>query len=380
MKLDLDDDQVAFRDTVRKFIQAEVPLPAIRELYDRPEGFDRDWWRQAAELGWTSMFVADDHGGGSLSGRPVTDAVIIAEEMGRMLSPGPFLPVNVVAAGVSRDGSDAQQGALLPGLLSGQEFAAWAFSEPGGRWDAGGVSTSATPDGDGIVLDGTKAFVEAVAAASQVLITAQTDGEPTQVLVPVDTPGVRVTPGRSVDMTRRFGAIHFNDVRLPIDAVVGSVGGAAATVQYQLSVALALQCAELVGIADRTLEMTLEYGRDRFAFGRPIVSFQALKHRIADMAQWLETSMATADSLATAIDDGDDTSRLASVAKAYVGDKVPLIVDDCVQITGGIGVTWEHDIHMYNRRAVVSRAVYGSPAEHKEQLFSLLASELEATR
>ena len=380
MKLDLDDDQVAFHDTVRKFIQTEVPLTTIRELYDNPEGFDRRWWRQSAELGWTSMFVAEDQGGGSLSGRPVTDAVIIAEEMGRLLSPGPFLPVNVVAAGVSRDGSEAQQADLLPGLLSGQEFATWAFSEAAGRWDSEGVTMRATPDRDGIVLDGAKSFVEALTVASQVLVTAQTDGELTQVLVPVDTPGVSVTPGRSVDMTRRFGSIHFDDVRLPIDAVVGDVGGAAATVRYQLSVALAIQCAELVGIADRTLEMTLEYGRDRFAFGRPIVSFQALKHRIADMAQWLETSMATADSLAAAIDDGDDTSRLASVAKAYVGDKVPLIVDDCVQITGGIGVTWEHDIHMYARRAVVSRAVYGSPEEHKDQLFSLLARETEAAR
>src|SRR5690606_18571100 len=131
--------------------------------------------------------------------------------------------------------------------------------------------------------------------------------------------------------------------------------------------------AELVGVADRTLEFTLEYGRDRFAFGRPIVSFQALKHRIADMAVWLEGSKAVSDALAQAVDEqAPDVARLASVAKAYVGAHALDIVDDCVQITGGIGVTWEHDIHLYNRRAAVDRALFGSPEEHKERIVALL--------
>jgi alkylation response protein AidB-like acyl-CoA dehydrogenase len=165
----------------------------------------------------------------------------------------------------------------------------------------------------------------------------------------------------------------FDGARLAADAVVGAIGGAAEAVQRQLALALALQCAEMVGVADRTLEFTLEYGRERFAFGRPIVSFQALKHRIADMTVWMEGAKAVSDGLAAAIDSGsDDLERLASVAKAYVGEHCLDIVDDCVQITGGIGVTWEHDIHLYNRRAAVDRAVYGTPEEHKERLYGLL--------
>jgi alkylation response protein AidB-like acyl-CoA dehydrogenase len=179
-----------------------------------------------------------------------------------------------------------------------------------------------------------------------------------------------------VDMTRRFGTVNFDTVRLPSSAAVGPVGEADKSVDRLMNLALALQCAEMLGVADRTLEFTLEYGRDRFAFGRPIVSFQALKHRIADMTVWLEGAKAVGTALAAQVDaDGEDAGRLASVAKAYVGERCLDIVDDCVQLTGGIGVTWEHDIHMYNRRAVVDRALYGTPEEHKWRLFEMLGSE-----
>ena len=159
-------------------------------------------------------------------------------------------------------------------------------------------------------------------------------------------------------------------MRVPAAAVVGEVGGAAAAVERQLEIALALQCAEIVGAADRVFEFTIEYAQDRFAFGRPIASFQALKHRIADMLVWLEFSKAISDARGQGGRRRRATkpARLVSVAKAYVGDKCLDIIDDCVQINGGIGVTWEHDIHLYSRRVAVDRAVYGSPEEHKERL------------
>lgn len=164
-------------------------------------------------------------------------------------------------------------------------------------------------------------------------------------------------------------------VTLPATAVVGTPGDAGPAVARLLYLALSLQCAEMVGVADRALEFTLEYGRDRFAFGRPIVSFQALKHRIADMTVWLEGSKAVTDALAVAVDAGaPDLASLASVAKAYVGEHCLDIVDECVQITGGIGVTWEHDLHLYNRRAVVDRAVFGTPEDHKDRLAALLGA------
>jgi alkylation response protein AidB-like acyl-CoA dehydrogenase len=376
MHLELTDDQEFFRETTRKFLQAETPLTVVRELYETRDGFDLDWWRQAAQLGWTSMFVPERLGGGSLSGRPTSDAVIVAEEMGRMVAPGPFLPVNVVAAALARSGSEQQQSSLLPGIIAGDTVATWAFSEPQGRWGAADVTTTATVDGDHVVVDGSKAFVESIGVADHVLVTARTGDGLTQLLVSPNAAGVTVTRGRSVDMTRRFGRIDLDQVRVPLEDVVGDVGAADDDVDHQLNIALALQCASLVGIADRTLEFTLEYGRERFAFGRPIVSFQALKHRIADMTVLLEGSKAVSDALAAAIDGNDPSATsLASVAKAYVGEHAPDIVDDCVQITGGIAVTWEHDIHLYSRRAIVDRAVYGSPEEHKLQIAAHLERE-----
>jgi len=372
MNPELSEDQEFFRETTRKFLAAEVPLTTVRALYEEPDGFDRAWWRQAAELGWTSMFVPEAHGGGSLSGRPTVDAVIVAEEMGRMVAPGPFLAVNVVAAALAWSGSDAQQADVLPSLVAGDTIASWALAEPGGRWTPAMLTTTAEIEGDTVVLTGEKRYVEAAAVADVLVVTARTGDGVTQVLVPTDAPGVTITRARSVDMTRRFGTVVLDGVRLPASAIVGEPGGAADAVERQIALALALQCAEMVGVADRALELTLEYGRDRFAFGRPIVSFQALKHRIADMTVWLEGSKAVSDALAAAV-DGDPSfergpSELASVAKAYVGEHVTDIVDDCVQITGGIGVTWEHDIHLFGRRAIIDRALFGTPEEHKHDL------------
>jgi alkylation response protein AidB-like acyl-CoA dehydrogenase len=377
VNVELTEEQELFRSTTRKLLENTSPLTTVRAAYELRSGFDGDWWRQAAELGWTSFFISETLGGGCVSGRPTVDAVIVAEEMGRLVAPGPFLPVNVVAAALAWRGSEDQQREVCPDLLAGDAVATWAFCEPGGQWNGSSIHATATVGGaSDILLEGTKAYVEAGGVAQHLLVTARTHDRLTQLLVPSDAPGVEIVRGRSIDMTRRFARVRFEEVRLPSSAVVGEIGGADADVDRQLQLALALQCAEMVGVADRALEFTLEYGRDRFAFGRPIVSFQALKHRIADMTVWLEGAKAVSDALAAAVDLRDDqTDHLASVAKAYVGDHCLAIVDDCVQLAGGIGVTWEHDIHLYNRRVAVDRAIYGTPEEHKLQLLSLLESK-----
>lgn len=374
MNVELSEEQEFFRRTTRRFLETEAPISAVRQLYDSPDGFDRGWWREAAQLGWLAPFVPEALGGGSLSGGAAVDAVIVAEEMGRLVSPGPFAPATVVAAALAWAGSPPQQADLLPDLVAGRSVAAWALGEPGGRWEPSTLTSTVVVEGDHVVVTGTKAYVEAAAVADMFLVTTRTGEGLTQVIVPAGTAGVTVVPGRSVDMTRRFGRVVMVDVRLPSSALVGPVGGAGPTVERQRQLAVALQCAELVGVADRTLELTLAYGSDRYAFGRPIVSFQALKHRIADMTVWLEGSKAVSDALASAVDEQTaDAPLLSHAAKAYVGEHCPDVVDDCVQITGGIGVTWEHDLHLYNRRALVDRAVHGTPEEHKQRVYALLA-------
>jgi alkylation response protein AidB-like acyl-CoA dehydrogenase len=381
MQLELTEEQVALRDTVRRFVESEVPLTAVRDLYDTPEGFDRGWWRDAAALGWTSPFVPEAQGGGTLSGRPASDAVIVAEEIGRMVSPGPFLPVNVVAAAVARSGTRSQIEAVLPGLAEGDAIATWAFAEPGDRWSAQDLQTTITVADGTVTVSGEKAYVEAAGVADHFLVTGSGDGGLTQVLVPAGARGLRVVPGRSIDMTRRFGRVVLEGVELPHQALLGEPGTAAPAVSAQLELALTLQCAEMVGVAEHSFETTISYGRERFAFGRPIVSFQALKHRLADMALWIEGAKAVGEELVHGVDgDTGEAATLASIAKVHVGRRCLDIVDDCVQITGGLGVTWEHDIHLYNRRATVDRAMYGSPEHHRQRLLGMLGAASPSRR
>jgi alkylation response protein AidB-like acyl-CoA dehydrogenase len=377
MNLALTVEQAIFRDSARKFLEAESPLSTVRALWEGADGFERDYWYEAARLGWTSALVPEAQGGGSVSGRPVQDLVIVAEEMGRMVAPGPFLPVNVVAIALAGEGSPDLRSGLLPGLLSGELVAAWAVAEEGAVWSGTAPVVDARVEARGadLVVSGTKAYVEAAAQADHFLVTARSAQGLTQMMVPRDSPGLEVIPGRSIDMCRRYGRLDLHAVRVPSSAVLGRPGGAGAAVERQLQVAIALQCAETVGAAERAFETTIEYARDRFAFGRPIISFQALKHRIADMFQWLEFSKAISEALAAEIDaGGGEAARLASVAKVYVADHCLDIVDECVQISGGIGVTWEHHVHLYSRRIVVNRALFGTPEQHRVRLAALLES------
>jgi alkylation response protein AidB-like acyl-CoA dehydrogenase len=371
--LELSSDQELFLETTRRFLETECPVTQVRALHETGDGFDREYWRRGAELGWTAMLVPEDLGGGSVSGDGLLDLVLVAEEMGRLTSPGPLLPINVVADALARSGSATQHSEVLGGLVAGESIATWAFDEGDGSWDAAGVHLTATPDGDGWVLDGRKSFVQDVSAADWFLVTARTGDGLTQFLLPSRTAGVTVSPLESLDLVRRFGEITFSGARVSADAILGTVGGAADDVERQLQVALVIQNAETVGATNRVFDFTLEYAKDRVAFGRPIGSYQALKHRLADMKTWLEGCLATSSASAKAVAAGaPDAAELISVAKAYIADRSPAIVQDCVQLHGGIGVTWEHDIHLYLRRVTQNAVLFGSARQHRERLAVLL--------
>ncbi|MFZ6003425.1 MAG: acyl-CoA dehydrogenase family protein [Actinomycetota bacterium] len=375
MELELSEDQEFFRQTTRKFLAAECPIATVRSLEADPAGFGADYWRRGAELGWTSMLVPEADGGGSLSEHGLLDLVLVAEEMGRMVSPGPLVPCNVVAATIAASGSPEQRADVLPGLLSGETVAAWVHPsnvcEPP-RPPSGhpGSQTVAVSRGiDGFVLSGRAAPVEAGAQAQHLLVTAVTEDGPTQLLVQAGAPGLTVTPLDGLDLVRRFAEVVFDGVEVPASAVVGAVGGAGADIERQLQTAVVLQCAEMVGAADQMFELTLEYMGDRYSFGRPLSSYQALKHRVADDKMWLEACHAIATAAARAVATGaDDAAELVSTAKAWIGPHATELIQDCVQLHGGIGVTWEHDLHLYLRRATVDRVTYGTPEEHSERI------------
>jgi alkylation response protein AidB-like acyl-CoA dehydrogenase len=359
VELELSDDQELFLDTTRKLLAAEVPIPAVRGLEKDPAGFTPQYWRRGAELGWTSLLVPEAEGGGSYSDHGLLDLVLVAEEMGRLTAPGPLVPVNLVAAAVAASGTPEQKAEVLPGLLSGDAVAAWTGPAP----------VTAEITGDEIVLRGTAAPVEAGAQAQHLLVVARTDAGLTHVLVPTDAAGVTVTPLGGLDLVRRFASVTFDDASVPASAVVGAVGEAADDAEWLLQIAVVLQCAESCGAIDRVFEMTLEYLGDRYSFGRPLSSYQALKHRLADDKMWLEACHAITTGAARAVATrAPDAADLVSAAKVYVGPHATEMVQDCIQLHGGIGVTWEHDLHLYLRRTTVSRATYGTPADHAERI------------
>lgn len=377
MLVDLTADQEFLRDTTAKFLTNAVPVAELRRLRHHPTGFDGAYWRQGAELGWTSLLVGEEQGGGSVSGSGLADLTLIAHEFGRHAAPGPLLPCNVVAAAIAAEGRASVHGDVLAALLSGQSVASWCLAEPhpGGHRPEE-VRLEIRVDGDDLVLNGVKRPIESAGAADHLLVTGRTGDGLTQVLVPAETAGVIVTPLHSVDLTRRFDAVRFEDVRVPAGAAVGPVGGATPLVQHQVQLALVIANAESVGAMQTAFDMTVEWSFDRYSFGRPLASYQELKHRFADMKAWLEAGHAVADAATMAVGAGSRSAgELVSVAKAFIGDYGTELLQDCVQIHGGIGVTFEHDLHLYLRRGTANRALLGTPAEHRQQVAALLEEQ-----
>jgi len=375
MELELSADQKLFRATTKSFLEKEMPLTKVRELSEAANGFDRAWWARGAELGWAAMLVPEELGGGTVSGEGLKDLAIVAEELGAGVAPGALLATNIVLAGLveaSGDGPDHSE--AIESLVSGESIATWAVYEPGEQWNPLEPRVTAKLHDGVYVLDGAKDRVELADQADLILLTAATDQGPTQFLIPVDLPGVTIELTWSLDMVRRFALVNLKSVEVPESAAVGRPGQAARLIERQQQVALVLQCAEMCGGLEKVFEFTTQWAFDRYSFGRPLASYQALKHRFADMKTWLEACQATTSAAVAAVQDhGDDAAELVSVAKSYVANRAVEIMQDCVQIHGGIGVTWEHDLHLYLRRATVDRALYGTPEDHHRRIADIIA-------
>jgi len=378
MQLQLTSEQELFRETTARLLDDHVPASEIRRLRDDPAGYDEGYWRRGAELGWTSLLVDEQHGGGSVSGRGLVDLTLIAHEFGRRAAPGPLVGTNVVAAALSAHGSEAHA-PVLASLLSGASIAAWCFGEPRPNDGLGAIGLEIRRDGGDVVVSGVKRPVEFAMQASHLLVTGRSGDGLAQVLVPAGAAGLSIEPMHSVDLTRRFGVVTLDRVRLPAHAIVGEVERADAAIERELQIALVLLVAESVGAMQRSFDMTVAWALDRYSFGRPLASYQALKHRFADMKSWLEAGHAVADAAAAAVESrSPEASELASVAKAFVGDYGSELLQDCVQLHGGIGVTFEHDLHLFLRRVTLNRALYGTPAEHRRRITDLIERRAEA--
>ena len=372
MDVTLNEDQVMLQDMTRRFLEDRSPIGALRKQTDEQTGLDRTVWKEATELGWIALFVPEEDGGIAESAQGVMDAAIVAEELGRVVYSGPFIPTCTVTDAISRAGSAAQRGEWLPGLAGGETLGAWCFAGKGPRAGAQAGSIKVSRSGNGFMLDGVAAYVEDAAVADILLITAAGDDGLSQFVITPDMPGITVEPMDALDLGRRIAEVRFSGVKVSADALLGEAGKGGDAFEHQLQVALALQCAETVGVTGRAFEFTLDWVNERIAFGRPIGSFQALKHRLADHVTQLEGARAAAAHAARAVQTGAEDAAIAvSIAKSQCGRSATTIIRDCLQMHGGIGLTWEHDIHFYLRRAVSSEALWGSPAAHHERLCRL---------
>jgi alkylation response protein AidB-like acyl-CoA dehydrogenase len=360
------------RATTRRFIESEFPILRVREMAEDRSKFDREVWRRGCELGWTAMLVPEELGGGSISDQSLLDLVAVAEEMGRVIQPWPWLPANVVAFALAEAGPNEAQASALAAVAAGDAIATWALVDESGAWAPDDISMSVTARDDGYTLRGAKLYVQDADAADHLLVAARGDAGLMQLLVPADRPGVRVEPMHGLDFARRLFRVEFDNVAVPASSAVGASGDAREQLDRQLQLAFILQCAESVGGAERICELTFQYANDRFAFGRPIGSFQAVKHMCADMLVLLEGSKATTASAAAAFQRRDpDAAAQASIANAHVGAAFSKIARDAIQIHGGIGYTWEHDAHLYLRRAKANELLLGDAAWHRERLCQL---------
>src|SRR5712691_9819047 len=377
MNFGFNEEQELLRSTARKFFDNECASETVRKLMDGPEGMTPDLWKKIAEQGWTGLIFADEHGGMGLG---FVDLVVLMEEMGRAVVPGPFFSTVLLGGLALREaGTEPQKKAWLPKIASGEARATLAWMEPSAELGARGITLTATAKGPGFTLDGTKLFVHDANTADVIVVAARTaSGKSPEegvslFLVPKGTPGLSVTLLPTMDQTRKLCEVAFKNVEVGADARMGQVGSGWAPLARVLDRATVALCAEMCGGAQKVLEMTVEYAKIRQAFGRPIGSYQGVKHKAADMLVDVENSKSITYYAAWALDEGVAEGPLAaSMAKAYVSDAYRRVAALGIQLHGGIGFTWEHDLHLYFKRAKGSEFTFGDATYHRERVAQLI--------
>ena len=367
------EEQEMLRATARRFLDAKAPTTVVRRLMETDSGFDPAMWAEIAVQGWQAMAIPEAYGGAGFS---AVEQGILMEEMGRALFPSPFLSTVVLCADlILHVGTEAQRGELLPPIAAGERRVALAQLEPAGRWDASGIAMAAVRDGNDLVITGIKSFVLDGHTADTLLVAVRTepgsDGPDGISLVIVDgnAPGVSRRRLETMDMTRKQAEVSFDRVRVPATAVLGTAGSGWAAIADTMTRAVVALAFEQVGGAQRCLEMSVEYAKVRVQFGRQIGSFQAIKHKCADMLVLVEAAKSAAYHAGWAVAGGDPEAAIAApLAKSYCSEAYFHCAAENIQIHGGIGFTWEHDAHLYFKRAKTDELLFGSPAQHRAML------------
>ena len=379
MDIGFSEEQQLLRDTARKFLDAACTTKFVRERMATDEAMTAEFWAQLAEQGWLGINFAEEDGGAGLG---LVDLVVLMEEMGRAVMPGPYLATVLLGGAAIREaGTPAQRAEYLPQIAEGQLRATLAAIEPNARWDASGIMMNARPAGGGFSLSGSKLFVPDAHLADVIVVAARTrDGSTMEdgislFLVPKDASGLSVTLMPSIDETRKLCEIRFDNAALPQSALLGEIHQgwpALARVYDAASIALA---AEMCGGAQRVLDITVDYAKLRVAFGKPIGSYQGVKHKCSDMLVEVENAKSLTYYAAWAIDEKQPDAPMAvSMAKAYASDASRKVSNSGIQLHGGIGMTWEHDLHLYMKRAKASEVAFGDATWHRERVAALMGA------
>jgi alkylation response protein AidB-like acyl-CoA dehydrogenase len=374
MELEFSEEQDELRDGVRSVLARECPMSVVRDLVEKGVTPDA-LWSQMVTLGWPALTVAEEAGGLGLG---MVELAVVVEETGKVLAPGPFLSsVTQFAPAVREAGSPEQQARFLGGVAAGELTGALAIAEAGGSHDPARTTVTATVEGDTFVLAGTKDAVMGAADADQIVVVARlpaTGGDAAIGAFVVPREQVTVEPIESLDLTRPLARVTFDGAHVSADRVLGDPGSSTvAALRRAVEEATAALAIETVGTCQTIFDVTLDYAKQREQFGAPIGSFQAIKHKFADMLIALERARATGYFAALTIAEDDDRRSLAvSSAKATAGDCARLLAKEGIQIHGGVGYTWEHDMHLYVRRVRAGAALFGTSAEHRGRVADLI--------
>jgi alkylation response protein AidB-like acyl-CoA dehydrogenase len=365
MNIAFSDEQEELRASVRRFLAEKSPETEVRQLMETTDGYDPAVWSQMAEqLGLQSLTIPEEFGG---SGFSYVELVLVLEEMGAALLCAPFFSTVALAANaVLTSGDESAKKQFLPGIASGETIGTLAITEDNGRWDFNAIECRAEADGEGWVLNGHKSFVIDGNVAKLIIVAARTAKGVSLFAVTGDAEGLKKTPLATMDQTRKQARLEFSDTPAWL---IGIDGGAEAGLSKTLDLAAVALAAEQVGGAQHVLDASVEYAKNRIQFGRPIGSFQAIKHKCADMLLEVESAKSAAYYAAwAAADDSDELPLVASLCKSYCSETYFHAAAENIQIHGGIGFTWEHPAHLYFKRAKSSELLFGDPAYHRELL------------
>jgi alkylation response protein AidB-like acyl-CoA dehydrogenase len=355
-------EQEELRESARRFLGERSSSEHVRDLMETSDGFDADTWKQMADLGWLGLAIPEEFGG---LGYGFVEVFVLLEEMGRVLLPAPFVSSVVLASNaINFAGTEQQKKELLTEIAAGSLRAALAVTEPSGSWDADATTTRATESDGSYILDGIKTYVVDGHTADVLIVSARVDGDVGLFIVDPEQQGVERKVLETLDRTRKQAQIHLSSARADL---LGEAERAPRTLSETFNRAYVALAGESVGGAQQCLQSTIEYTKERTQFDRPIGSFQALQHRLADLFMEVEMARSAAYYAAWAVAEGsEELGVVAPLAKAYCTQAFFHAAAESIQIHGGIGFTWEHDAHLYFKRAKSSELLFGDASYQRE--------------